>query len=344
MPVSNEPKDPDNGEVPTYVIVVFVIVAAVMLIALGYQAYDWWSGRGVESNWDAVEGGAEEPDSATTGGGVLGILGGALSAIFGAGKREIPKTKQTDVHAEVFDALKEVAAKGEAGKAALVWLSGPSAIGKTSLGYAARDVPIEGVEVLNVDSRVVRPMARALDPKEREALFAELYGEGSAKATPRSKEFISGLSREIAASLAKPDVRVVLIEGAVREGRLTEAREATMASGPHHYWVLVPAEKSKRASLNMAARIAFYATRAASAAERRAAKGDTAPPYPVTVPFTNAEAAAPVAELAKLSPAKIVAHPKVGPQIVDAVAKARAGWKGDVAAAKKAKNGRVFEV
>jgi hypothetical protein len=63
----------------------------------------------------------------------------------------------------------------------------------------------------------------------------------------------------------------------------------------------------------------------------------------VRVPFTNAEVTSPdLKELAALSPAKAVAHPKLGPQIAEAIKRGRAAWAADA----KEKGGavRVFEI
>jgi len=240
-----------------------------------------------------------------------GVLGGAGGS-----------TSREETHGEAFDALQTLAGAKE--HPDVVWLVGPSAVGKTTLRYALLDAEGAKLHPLDVDQVLRRAGLFPRDPVEIHKVLARLYAgkDAIAAETARAKA-------AIADAIATAPDSVAVLEGAVQ----LPGRSQLAPAGKAETWLLFPKLQGSYPK-TIAERLRFRA-------ERLEARKSPDKPSTIFVPETLEEI--PLADLVGLDAEGVLK--KHAAAIKKAVAHARKTWKAEADAIQAGKiPGRVFEV
>ena len=238
------------------------------------------------------------------------------------------KTSRADTHTEVYDAL---AAAAKSGKPGSIWLVGPSAVGKTSLGYALKDEGVEGVAIIPLDNGV-RTATRGMKLEDAMSEYASVYGEPGGDPTSESVgKFDAWLKGRVERAKATSP-KLIVFEGALRAPARERLAKSLGADAPAEAWVLVPGAGYQK---NLLARVKFRAGRLAS--RKKPAT------FPVRVPGTNDDIPTPPAELAAMDEAQILAKHKA--LFAKALKTAKNTWAAEAKPVADGKEvGRVFKL
>lgn len=313
------------GKAPGKKEVAVAAAAATALAARPAESDDRYTGMGEES----VTGGC--PCAALTHGGDIANDKEQTPEGEKAAAKRTPaqhKTSRADTHTEVYDAL---AAAAKSGKPGSVWLVGPSAVGKTSLGYALKDEGVEGVAIIPLDNGV-RTATRGMKLEDAMGEYASVYGEPGGDPSAESVSKFDAWLKGRVERAKKEAPKLIVFEGALRAPARARLAKSLGADAPAETWVLVPGAGYQK---NLLARVKFRAGRLAAR--------KTPATFPVRVPGTNDDISTPPAELAAMSEAQILTKHKA--LFAKALKTAKNTWAAEAKPVADGKEvGRVFNL